>query len=57
MNNKKLTHPHDKFFKDAFSRVQTVQSFIGHYILPEDAAFIDLSTLEAVKDRVNSCSS
>jgi len=50
MDNKKLTHPHDKFFKDAFSRVQTVQSFIGHYILPEDAALIDLSTLEAVKD-------
>ena len=50
MNNKKLAHPHDKFFKDAFSRVQTVQSFIGHYLLPKEAALIDLSTLEAVKD-------
>ncbi|NLW32083.1 MAG: Rpn family recombination-promoting nuclease/putative transposase, partial [Fibrobacter sp.] len=50
MDTKKLTHPHDKFFKDAFSRVQTVQSFIGHYLLPEESTLIDLSTLEAVKD-------
>ena len=50
MDNKKLTHPRNKFFKDAFSRVQTVQSFIGHYLFPEESALIDLSTLEAVKD-------
>jgi len=50
MDNKKLTHPHDKFFKDAFSRVKTVQSFIEHYLRPQESALIDLSTLEAVKD-------
>jgi len=50
MPNKKLIHPHDKFFKDSFSRLSVAQSFIEHYLSAEDKKLIDPSTLEAVKD-------
>jgi len=36
MTNTKLIHPHDKFFKDAFSRIDIMRSFVEHYLLPED---------------------
>jgi|LFRM01.1.fsa_nt_gb predicted transposase/invertase (TIGR01784 family) len=49
-NNTRLIHPHDKFFKDAFSRIEIMRSFVEHYLLPEDKVLIDPLTLEAVKD-------
>lgn len=50
MNDKKTIHPHDKFFKDAFSRISVVRSFIDEYLAQEESALIDQDTLEAIKD-------
>ncbi|NLG17834.1 MAG: Rpn family recombination-promoting nuclease/putative transposase [Fibrobacter sp.] len=50
MDNNKLIHPHDKFFKDAFSRINVIRSFVEYYLFPEDKAIIDPLTLEAVRD-------
>jgi hypothetical protein len=35
MNEKNLTNPHDKFFKESFSRKDVAVSFIQEY-LPEN---------------------
>jgi predicted transposase/invertase (TIGR01784 family) len=50
MTDQKPIHPHDKFFKDAFSRISVVRSFIVQYLPKEDRSIIDISSLEAVKD-------
>jgi len=45
-----LTNPHDKFFKDLFTRQEAAQDFLQHYLPAEVAALLDLSTLEIGKD-------
>ena len=50
MSDNQLIHPHDKLFKDTFSRKSVVQSFVNEYLRIGDRSIIDLNTLEAVKD-------
>jgi len=45
-----LTNPHDKFFKDVFTRQEAAQDFLQHYLPAEVAALLDLPTLEIGKD-------
>jgi predicted transposase/invertase (TIGR01784 family) len=45
-----LTNPHDRFFKEVFSRQETARDFLQHYLPQEVAALLDLSTLEISKD-------
>ena len=46
----KIINPHDKFFKEIFSKKKEAKEFLSHY-LPEDIkAIIDLSTLSIFKD-------
>ncbi len=45
-----LTNPHDKFFKDLFTRQEAAQDFLQHYLPAEVAKLLDLSTLEIGKD-------
>jgi predicted transposase YdaD len=39
-----LTNPHDRFFKELFSRREVAQDFMSHYLPPELVALLDLST-------------
>jgi predicted transposase YdaD len=39
-----LTNPHDRFFKELFSRQEVAQDFMSHYLPPELVALLDLST-------------
>jgi predicted transposase/invertase (TIGR01784 family) len=43
-------NPHDRFFKDAFTRVEVARNFVVHYLPPEIAALLDPSTLSISKD-------
>jgi predicted transposase/invertase (TIGR01784 family) len=45
-----ISNPHDKFFKQVFSRMDTVQQFIRHYLPPDVVGLLDLETLEYTKD-------
>ncbi len=45
-----LTNPHDKFFKDLFSRQEAARDFLRHYLPVEVAGLLDLSRLEISKD-------
>jgi predicted transposase YdaD len=45
-----LTNPHDRFFKDLFSRREAAQDFLRHYLPPEVSALLDLDTLDIGKD-------
>lgn len=36
-----LTNPHDRFFKDLFSRREAAQDFLRHYLPPEVSALLD----------------
>ena len=45
-----LTNPHDKFFKETFSRIEIARDFMARYLPPEVAAALDLETLEARPD-------
>ena len=45
-----MNHPHDLFFKEAFSRKGVVRSFIEYYLADDDRKIINPETLEAVKD-------
>ena len=49
-NKEKIINPHDKFFKEFFSKEQEAREFLSMY-LPEDIKkIIDLSTLSISKD-------
>lgn len=50
MDDHPLTHPHDKLFKHAFSRMDVVRSFISYYLPVEDRLFFILNSFEAIKD-------
>ena len=45
-----ITNPHDKFFKQVFTRMETVEEFIRHYLPPDVVGLLDLDTLEYTKD-------
>lgn len=45
-----LSNPHDRFFKEVFSRQEIVVDFLRNYLPPEMAPRLDFSTLEASKD-------
>ncbi|HLC16277.1 MAG TPA: Rpn family recombination-promoting nuclease/putative transposase [Thermodesulfovibrionia bacterium] len=46
----KLENPHDKFFKEVFSRHEAARDFLVHYLPKEIAELIDLEFLEISKD-------
>ncbi len=43
-------NPHDKFFRDIFSRIEVVQDFCRHYLPQEILRLLDLSTLTLEKN-------
>ncbi len=45
-----LTNPHDKFFKDLFTRREAAQDFLQHYLPAEVATLFDLDSLVIQKD-------
>ncbi len=47
---KDLTNPHDRFFKELFSRPETVADFLTHYLPMEVASLLDVSAPELLKD-------
>lgn len=47
--NRTVSQPHDKFFKDTFSRPEVIRDFLRTY-LPKIAELADLRSLELTKD-------
>ncbi|MGI6455111.1 MAG: Rpn family recombination-promoting nuclease/putative transposase [bacterium] len=45
-----IHNPHDKFFKDMFSRTEVAQDFCRRYLPPEIVNILDLSSLTPAKD-------
>ena len=45
-----IANPHDRFFKDVFSRRETAQDFLQHYLPPDLRDQLDLASLEISKD-------
>lgn len=45
-----LTNPHDSFFRQALSRQDVATDFLRHYLPPEAAALVNLSSLEPMPD-------
>ncbi|HID52289.1 MAG TPA: Rpn family recombination-promoting nuclease/putative transposase, partial [Anaerolineae bacterium] len=45
-----LTNPHDRFFKETFSRIEVARDLLANYLPPEVTAVLDLDTLEAQSD-------
>jgi hypothetical protein len=45
-----ITNPHDRFFKDVFSRREMAQDFLQHYLPAKVVELLDLSGLEISKD-------
>ncbi len=45
-----LSNPHDRFFKEIFSRQEAARDFLQHYLPPEVRDHLDLSSLEISKD-------
>ncbi len=45
-----LTNPHDKFFKDLFTRREAAQDFLQHYLPAEVSRLFDLDSLDIQKD-------
>jgi predicted transposase/invertase (TIGR01784 family) len=43
-------NPHDRFFKETFSRVEVARDFVAHYLPPEIAELLDPATLSISKD-------
>ncbi|MCA9997077.1 MAG: Rpn family recombination-promoting nuclease/putative transposase [Anaerolineales bacterium] len=41
----KLTNPHDKFFKETFTRLETARDFFANYLPASVTAVLDLNTL------------
>ena len=50
MKGKHLNNPHDKFFKESFSRKEIAQSFIQEYLPETLRNQINFKTLEILKD-------
>lgn len=40
-----LTNPHDRFFKETFSRLDVARDFFAHYLPPPVAQSLNLDTL------------
>ena len=45
-----ISNPHDRFFKETFSRIESARDFVLYYLPPEVTALLDLESLEATKD-------
>ena len=45
-----ISNPHDRFFKETFSRVEAARDFVLNYLPSEVTALLDLESLEATKD-------
>lgn len=45
-----LTNPHDRFFRQVMARQEVATDFLRHYLPPEAAALVDLSSLVAVSE-------
>ncbi len=50
MRNPKYTNPHDRFFKESFSRIDIAGSFIREYLPEQITGQLDLKTLSIKKD-------
>ncbi|MCE7986096.1 MAG: Rpn family recombination-promoting nuclease/putative transposase [Caldilinea sp. CFX5] len=47
---KKLTNPHDRFFKQTLSRPEVATDLIRYYLPPEIVTLLDLTTVQIAKD-------
>jgi len=45
-----ITNPHDKFFKEIFTRRSVVRQFLAHYLPPDVVDLLDLNAIEVTKD-------
>jgi predicted transposase/invertase (TIGR01784 family) len=45
-----ITKPHDRFFKETLSQVETARDFVRHYLPDEMTALMNLDTLDVTKD-------
>lgn len=45
-----ISHPHDKFFKETFSRVEVARDFLNNYLPPSAIEDLDLNTMELQPD-------
>ncbi len=45
-----ISNPHDKFFKESFSRPEVARDFLANYLPAEVVQELDLSALEPLKD-------
>ena len=45
-----LSNPHDRFFKETFSRIEVARDLLANYLPAEVVALLDLDTLEARPD-------
>ena len=45
-----LSNPHDRFFKETFSRIEVARDLLANYLPPEVVAILDLDSLEAQAD-------
>lgn len=46
----KIQNPHDKFFKETFSKVSVAKDFLNNYLPQSIMNVIDIDTLEPQKD-------
>ncbi len=45
-----LSNPHDRFFRQVMSRQDVATDFLRHYLPPEAAALVNLSSVQAMAD-------
>lgn len=45
-----LSNPHDRFFKDLFSRQEAARDFLQHYLPTDIVPLLDLDSLDIRKD-------
>ena len=45
-----ITNAHDKFFKEVFTRKDTAEEFLRHYLPENVVGLLDLDSLEYTKD-------
>ena len=48
-----LGNPHDRFFKEIWSRKRVSRDFLRHYLPAAVVALLDLNTLELTKDSLH----
>jgi predicted transposase YdaD len=46
----KIQNPHDKFFKETFSKIEVARDFMNNYLPQSIISIVDLNTLEPQKD-------